>query len=144
MRFGACCKRAPASRCDTVIPSLPGAPGVYSLVVSVRRTARITVGGLGVVAFRPGVYVYAGSARGGLRRRVRRYLALSSTRRWHIDHLLACPEAHLVAVHLWPTPHLSECLLQRAVARLGRPVVPGFGSSDCREGCVSHLTYLAS
>jgi len=109
-----------------------------------RRPAVICAGGLGECSFQRGWYVYAGSAMGGLAARVRRHAAKTRTLRWHIDYLLACPDARLADVLLVPSARKLECPLNRAVLALpgAVPAFPGFGSSDCREGCVSHLTFF--
>lgn len=57
--------------------------------------------------------------------------------RWHIDYLLAREEATVLAVERLT---MAECVANRAVG--GTVVAPGFGASDCKAGCVSHLRYL--
>jgi Uri superfamily endonuclease len=59
------------------------------------------------------------------------------TLRWHIDHLLEAPGVSAVEVI---RSRRAECALNKAVD--GRVPVPGFGASDCRAGCGSHLKYL--
>lgn len=49
-------------------------PGVYQLVIRMRRPAVITVGALGRCRFPAGWYVYTGSARNGLEQRIRWHL----------------------------------------------------------------------
>ncbi len=114
------------------------AAGVYVLLVEVR--SEIQVGRLGRQRF-DGCYAYVGSARGpgGFGRvvRHRRVAAgLAPGRRWHIDRLLE--RGRLAAVFIRPTvdPE-AECRLAAALAEVVPPVVPGFGSSDCR--CPTHL-----
>ena len=81
-----------------------------------------------------GTYVYTGSARRGLEARLARHLRSSKRLHWHVDHLLAVPGVRIVAVR---RSRLAECRLQALTP--GRPVLPGFGASDCRAGCGSHL-----
>lgn len=87
----------------------------------------------------PGWYVYTGSAKRHLEARVRRHLRREKTRRWHIDWLLGRREARVVHVRL---STLGECELNAATG--GQILIPGFGASDCRAGCASHLRYLGS
>lgn len=116
--------------------------GAYCLFVRLDRRVRLTVGRLGKLAFPPGVYVYTGSAARGLTARVARHLKKRKRRHWHIDYLLAHRSARVVAVIMVTGELLSECQLNQAVMSLARAVIPGFGSSDCRSGCSSHLAHL--
>ena len=106
----------------------------YTLYIVVPAAVTVTVGRLGTFCFPAGCYLYSGSARKNLRARVNRHLRRKKRLRWHIDYLLAAPGVEIVAVLL---SHRSECEL---VARGGgEVVVSGFGASDCRTGCNSHL-----
>jgi Uri superfamily endonuclease len=57
--------------------------------------------------------------------------------RWHIDYLLAAPG---VAIAEEVRSDADECTLNQATA--GDIPAPGFGASDCKHGCGSHLKYL--
>ncbi len=116
--------------------------GTYCLLIRLDRRVRLTVGRLGRLTFPPGVYVYTGSAARGLTARVARHLRKRKRRHWHIDYLLAHRSARIVAVIMVAGELLSECRLNQAVMSLARARIPGFGSSDCRSGCGSHLAYL--
>lgn len=109
----------------------------YQLEIAVARPLSIDVGGLGRCRFPAGRYVYTGSARRNLEARIARHLRTEKTLRWHIDRLLA---ARGVAVTGVRRSVRGECALNRRVG--GAVVVPGFGASDCRAGCGSHLRYL--
>ena len=118
---------------------LPDGPGAYVLVLACSRPRRVRVGALGVLAFRPGHYLYVGSARGGLRGRLARHLRRRKRPRWHVDYLrAACSVAGVV---VWPGAGADECALSDAVAAVAQASVAGFGCSDCR--CRSHLHYVA-
>ncbi|RMF75257.1 MAG: GIY-YIG nuclease family protein [Acidobacteria bacterium] len=110
------------------------------MLLAVTRRVRVRIGALGVHTFEPGWYVYTGSARRGLEARLARHLAPAHARRrhWHIDHLLAARGVRVVAVR---RSRLPECRLRRTLG--GDPAVPGFGASDCRAGCPSHLERLS-
>lgn len=108
----------------------------YQLAIRLARPARIRVGRLGVFDFPAGLYRYTGSARRGLEARIARHLRRDKRLRWHIDYLLADAAATITGV----TRHAcAECELNRLTA--GSVAVPGFGASDCRAGCGSHLKY---
>ena len=108
----------------------------YQLHLRVSKPVTVQVGRLGRFRFPAGDYVYTGTARRQLAARVRRHLAASKTLRWHIDYLLAARPVKIVGIHLADT---GECELNQSVN--GDILVPGFGASDCRSGCGSHLKY---
>lgn len=111
-------------------------PGVYQLLVRVRRPLILCVGALGECRFAQGWYVYTGSAKAGLEQRIRRHLQSHKRFHWHIDYLLAV--AHRVEVYAHAGEDLAECELHRSLR--GQTPVPGFGSSDCR--CAAHLAFF--
>ncbi|MGD8451603.1 MAG: DUF123 domain-containing protein [Phycisphaerae bacterium] len=115
--------------------------GVYQLWLEVSVGLRLRVGRLGRVSLEPGVYVYTGRASRGLRARVLRHARGARRRHWHIDYLLARAEVRLLRVRLAAGEAEAECAVNKAVPG-GECVLPGFGSSDCRRGCGSHLRYV--
>src|SRR5438477_607534 len=80
--------RAMSGETTSVVPGRRKAGGDL-LVLELDRPARIEVGRLGSFGFPAGWYVYAGSALGGLERRIGRHLRPSAVRRWHLDYLRA-------------------------------------------------------
>lgn len=119
-----------------------GEKGTYALLLALKREVAIAVGKLGLFTFPSGYYIYVGSARGGLSRRVKRHLAGEKRLRWHIDYFVRSAEVVEVWYALGEEP--VECLWCCAVRGMpqGRILVPGFGSSDCH--CSSHLIYFPS
>lgn len=109
----------------------------YQLDIEIPHPITVQVGRLGRFDFPAGHYRYTGSARQALVARVRRHLSNKKKLRWHIDYLLKAKSARVVAVNLSAEP---ECVCNRRVA--GSIIVPGFGASDCRAGCGSHLKFL--
>ena len=109
----------------------------YSLFIKVDEPQIITVGRFGCFEFISGNYIYSGSARKNLLARVNRHLKRQKKLRWHIDYLLSAPAVDIVKVVISTLP---ECELVAAGG--GRIIVPGFGASDCRSGCGSHLRIL--
>lgn len=85
-----------------------------------------------------GWFVYAGSARGpgGVRQRLSRHFRPDKKIHWHVDHLTAAADESLALA----VPEGGECTLAARLIETGDfvPVIPGFGSSDCRS-CTSHL-----
>ncbi len=98
---------------------------------------QIVAGALGSCNFPAGHYVYTGSARRNLAARIARHLSDSKKLRWHIDYLLAHPEVEILRME---TSAIPECRWNQQVA--GQIPVPGFGASDCRRHCGSHLKYI--
>ncbi len=123
---------ATASRSDSADP----AHTTYQLWVRLTHPAQVVVGRFGEFSFPAGDYCYTGSARRNLAARVRRHCASDKRLRWHIDYLLAAAGATVLATRTTAEP---ECAVN--AAQYGRVLVPGFGSSDCRAGCGSHLKY---
>ena len=123
---------------------LPEARGAYALVLRMERPALLRVGALGEASFPAGVYVYLGSARGpgGIQARLGRHLRGSSRPRWHVDYLRAVAVPVAWAVTTDPAPGLPwECAWSQRLAALPEAWIPlpGFGASDCRQGCPAHL-----
>jgi len=106
------------------------------LVISVRRDIKVQVGRLGKFDFPKGIYVYTGSARKNLEKRIERHRRKDKTLRWHIDYLLKHRAVEIAQVN---RSGKSECRWNRETP--GRITVKGFGSSDCRAGCGAHLRY---
>jgi Uri superfamily endonuclease len=112
-------------------------PISYQLLIELPRPATITVGRLGTFQFAAGRYLYTGSARRNFEARIARHLRREKTLRWHIDYLLAAPGARVTEVR---RSTREECALNQAST--GAVAVTGFGASDCRAACGSHLKYL--
>lgn len=118
-------------------PMTDGPYRTYQLAIHIDAPVRVAVGRLGTFDFPAGDYVYTGSARRNLEARIARHLARAKKFHWHIDYLLAAPGVAICKVHRLSAP---ECVVNRQQA--GEIVVPGFGASDCRAGCGSHLKRL--
>jgi Uri superfamily endonuclease len=117
-------------------PTDAPAATVYQLDIVLAVNSLIAVGRLGEFLFPAGRYVYTGSARRNLAARIDRHLSRDKRLRWHIDYLLMAGEAEVVGVRLFAD---GECVVNQAAE--GVFVAPGFGASDCRSGCGSHLKY---
>lgn len=119
----------------------PARPGLYALVLWVKSPINITIGHLGTFDLPRGRLVYVGSAcgPGGLRSRLARHLRAEKRRHWHVDYLLAHAVIERVIVRA-AGPGLECAWAQELLTMPGASApIPGFGSSDCRSGCPSHL-----
>lgn len=123
---------------------LPAEPGSYLLVLEMESAASIQAGRLGSFDFAPGWYVYAGSAHGpgGLRARLERHRRITPTPHWHIDYLR---QRSVLRTLCYTIGRISlECeWSQRLAWQQGIFIpAPGFGASDCVQGCPAHLIRL--
>jgi sugar fermentation stimulation protein A len=109
--------------------------GDYLLILQLATDRNIAVGGLGEVAFPKGYYLYAGSARTHLRKRLARHLRKRKNFFWHIDYLRDQADA-CTAIPIRSSERL-EHRLAGAVGQIADWFVPRFGASDC--DCESHL-----
>jgi Uri superfamily endonuclease len=116
------------------------AKGIYQLLIHLPRSAWIVVGKKGAFRFPKGYYIYTGSARNGLERRIERHLRKDKRHFWHIDYLLDF--AATKKVLLFTNDKLGECVLNlKTLRRPGAKIImPKFGSSDCR--CPTHLVFF--
>jgi Uri superfamily endonuclease len=108
----------------------------YQLQIELTQPLTLAVGRFGVFDFPAGHYVYTGSAKRNFEARIARHLRIEKTLRWHIDYLLVAPGVRVTKVK---RSRRDECALNAATG--GRVVVAGFGASDCRAGCRSHLKF---
>ncbi len=109
--------------------------GSYILVLHLADGLSIDVGGLGRVRFRQGFYLYAGSAKRNLRKRIDRHLRKRKALHWHIDYLRAHAEV-TAAIPVRASDDLEHALAT-AIGGIADWTHPGFGSSDC--DCPTHL-----
>jgi Uri superfamily endonuclease len=114
-------------------------PRTYQLFIEIAAPVRVTIGRLGSFDFPAGRYVYTGSALRNFEARIARHLSRDKKMHWHIDYLLAAPGVTVREVARFVE---TECLVNQAVG--GEIVAPGFGASDCRKACGSHLQRLRS
>ena len=127
---------------------VPAAPGVYTLIIRLRWAEKIRVGRLGSKVFPEGHYSYTGSAVGrgafNLDGRVKHHLGSKKFMRWHIDYLLGSKNAEIDAVVFSETDVNRECEVSQSIGALSgvEVIMKGFGSSDCKMRCKSHLYYF--
>lgn len=109
----------------------------YQLYLEVKSPVHILVGRLGYRLFPRGRYVYTGSARKNMRARILRHISARKKNHWHIDYLLSAKGVNICKIIM---SDLEECRLNRMCE--GEIVVKGFGSTDCHDGCGSHLKFI--
>jgi len=132
------------------LPRLDALPlkGNYSLIIFLGTSRRIGARSYDWPTLERGYYAYSGSAVGkgavSLRQRVARHLRKKKVKHWHIDHLLTCPTAKVIAVVACASKINKECKINKAIQNIRGTNVPikGFGASDCQRNCASHLVYL--
>jgi Uri superfamily endonuclease len=124
------------------------AKGIYTLIIFLSKEARLKVGKLGIQRFPVGYYTYTGSALGtgasSLKQRVARHLQKRKQKFWHIDFLLDHENATVTAVIAAQTDRKAECNINRSVKKELEAKIPvvGFGASDCKQNCESHLLFF--
>lgn len=122
--------------------------GVYALVIQIEQNLTSTIGALGEIEFRKGIWIYVGSAMGAgstnLENRISRHFRDEKTVHWHIDHLLKTNAIPLRVV--WAeSDQAAECDLAEEMKKSPLFVAGprGFGASDCTRGCGTHLFRFA-
>jgi len=122
--------------------------GIYNLLLFLPKQVTLTIGKLGKQRFPIGYYTYTGSALGkgasSLKHRIARHLKKEKRRFWHIDYLLADESVSIEAVIVAETNENMECKTNQYIKTIMGAEVPvkGFGASDCRKNCESHLLYF--
>ena len=133
---------------SSTLSLLSDAKGNYTLLFFIQVPKQIAVGKLGSGEFKKGYYAYTGSAFGkgssSLGGRILRHVKKQKTRRWHIDYLLSDADVCLKVIVAGAMGQKMECAINRRLRDTFHAQVPlsGFGSSDCKEHCGSHLLYL--
>jgi len=113
-------------------------------VIGLRKNIKLKIGKKSIHDFYQGYYVYAGSALRNLNKRIKRHCRKDGKKKfWHIDYFLNNEYTSIEEAVVFKTGTLSECgIVQKLSSILGayHPVL-GFGASDCRNRCRSHLVY---
>jgi len=122
--------------------------GNYTLIIFLKAATRLRMARGRSVSLKKGYYAYTGSALGSnatnLRRRVARHLTRKKEKHWHIDYLLADKKSSVTAVVAATSKVNKECKITNLLQRLEGATVPimGFGASDCKGKCRSHLMHF--
>jgi len=130
------------------LEDVPTKPGIYVLIIRKTVRERITVGRVGSYVFPKGYYSYTGSALGthspNLRNRITYHMSPKKRGHWHIDFLLGSKGTMARGVVLSEANGFGECDISRGIEDLQETTVcaKGFGSTDCKSGCQTHLHYF--
>ena len=89
------------------------------------------------ISMEKGLYLYVGSAKRGLEKRLARHVKKRKNRFWHIDYITCRRDTAVRAIYLARYP---ECETLSTVSALGTLFGRRLGSSDCR--CQSHFVKL--
>ena len=129
-----------------LIEAIPSS-GIYTIIIFLSKKLSVSIVKLGVHKFPMGYYTYTGSAIGSsvsLESRVSRHMQKEKRRHWHIDFLLANEDASVIGVVAALTHKKLECDMNRYIKTKSKAkvCVTGFGSTDCKKNCGSHLLYF--
>ena len=135
--------------------------GVYIMVMHLDHELDLEIGSKGMMHFNAGYYMYVGSAKANLTKRIERHKRKRKKMHWHLDYFRGhCEMIAAVPIRTsgWPLKSWSlthepypsmpscpdpdvevsvECALADAVRAIAVWDVPKFGCSDC--DCTSHL-----
>lgn len=106
----------------------------YLLQIYLKKQKHIKIGKLGTFRFKKGNYVYVGSAKTNMTKRIARHLRKKKKKFWHIDYLLQYAEVKKV----WTSDIIEEKMAALLSEKMEIPVIR-FGSSDVKSK--SHLFY---
>ncbi len=114
--------------------------GSYIIILNLKNTQRISIGELVETTFEKGYYLYVGSARKNLTRRIQRHRRKRKKLFWHIDYLGQIADFHL-ALPVRSSADL-ECDIARRLKTISDWSISEFGVSDC--SCETHLFGMCS
>ena len=105
------------------------------MVLQVEEPVTVTIGSKGDMHFTSGYYIYVGSAKANLEKRIERHKRKRKQKHWHLDYLRSVSTV-VAALPIRSSSDL-ECELAKAMKAISVDEVKGFGCSDCH--CTSHL-----
>lgn len=109
--------------------------GDYIMVMHLEESKDIEVGSKGLIHFPRGYYLYVGSARAHLTKRIERHKRKRKGMHWHLDYFRKyCTVIAALPVR---TSDDLECAIAESIHHIAEWSILGFGSSDCQ--CESHL-----
>jgi Uri superfamily endonuclease len=118
--------------------------GAYVLIIDLKQNRLLKLKSLGNLSIDKGTWIYVGSAMGmgstNLENRIRRHFRSEKTIHWHIDHLLDSDSK--IRASIWSESSSPvECAIVKSIDKMVdvNPGPRGFGSSDCKQKCWTHL-----
>lgn len=115
--------------------------GAYAVLFYLINDSQTYMPKYGDVTFKKGFYVYSGSAKKNLIHRVTRHAKKDKKVKWHIDYFSVLESVKTVKTFLFFDK--NECEINFFFyTNGGRSIIKNFGSSDCKNGCLSHFLYF--
>ena len=115
--------------------------GSYSIIYFLEKKIKIFIPKFGSKDFTPGFYVYSGSGKKNLLKRVERHLRKEKKLKWHIDYFSS--QKVVTPKEIFLFKEKNECENNLFFKKIGGVIViPGFGSSDCKDKCGTHFLYF--
>lgn len=114
------------------------------LIIEIPNELILDIKSIGRPTIDSGTYLYVGSAMGegstSLEKRIQRHFRQDKKLFWHIDYLLK-ERATLKSVIWSESLESVECELAHGIKQIEDmlPGPRGFGSTDCRSSCSTHL-----
>lgn len=112
----------------------------YILILKLNKNLSIIVGKLGNIEFKKGFYIYIGSGKKNIEKRVERHIKRDKKTHWHIDYLTKDENFSIIEIYL--IEKFDECEITKIFIKNGISFIKNFGSTDCN--CSSHLFYSKS
>lgn len=112
--------------------------GIYFIVLWNDKNRIIECGSLGKVEFKKGFYVYSGSGKTSLFKRIEHHKKKNKKHHFHMDYITA--KMKITADIPIVTDEYLECDLAKILLENSGKPVKNFGSTDCK--CFSHLHYF--
>lgn len=112
--------------------------GFYLFLVSMDEEKTIKIGSSMEQTFAKGFYLYVGSAKKGLSKRIERHKRTRKNKHWHMDYL----REESTVVQSWPIRIQGnyECEIAQQFHAIADSEIAKFGCSDCK--CNSHLFFF--
>jgi len=115
--------------------------GSYSIIYFLEKKIKVFIPRFGTKEFTAGFYVYSGSGKKNLLKRVERHLKKEKKLKWHIDYFSS--QRFVTPKEIFLFKDKTECENNLFFKRIGGVIViPGFGSSDCKNKCGTHFLYF--
>lgn len=112
--------------------------GDYMIILHLDTPTSLEIGSKGIKDFPAGYYIYVGSAKANLTKRIERHVRKRKKKHWHLDYFRnVCTVIATVPIR---TQDDLECNIAKAVETVADWHIEGFGCSDC--ACPSHLFAL--
>ncbi|MGN1401058.1 MAG: DUF123 domain-containing protein [Bacillus sp. (in: firmicutes)] len=118
--------------------SINEAHTLYTVHMTLDSDITVKVGALGHCRLKAGNYVYIGSAKKNIKKRVQRHYQIEKKARWHLDYVRPFFSITKIETHEHSD---GECSLAALYKQQGMAIIKNFGSSDCR--CGGHFIRLA-